>query len=247
MDMRLSERGLALIAYYEASVSLRLSDGSVPYPGGYDNIPEKYLTVYMDTLATRPVPTVGLGTTSYDIDGLQEGQVYSQTDVLEMFRTTIGKYERAVLQAVDKPLTQNQFDALVSFVYNCGAQAFRDSTMLKRINSDSPALAAAEFERWNKAGGVVRAGLIARRKAEAELFRTKQPQARANISESRTVRAAGAMTVVGAVTAVAPAIGPLDQMATFVENHLWIAAVGVACVGIYLIAVRWDDWRRGKR
>jgi len=61
------------------------------------------------------------------------------------------------------------------------------------------------------------------------------------------MRAAGALTVVGTATALAPAIGPLEQFAVFVENHVWVAALLAAGVGAYLVAVRWDDWRKGKR
>lgn len=247
MDMQLSERGLALIAFYEASVSLQLVDGSTPYPGGYDRVPKKYLTVYLDELATKPVPTVGLGTTTYDVEGLEVGTEFSQRDVLEMFRATIGRYEEAVTDLVHVPLNQNEFDALVSFAYNVGTGALAKSTLLKQLNVGNRALAAAEFKRWTKANGVDLSGLIKRRQAEMELFLRKPAKPRENISDSRTMRAAGALTVVGTATALAPAIGPLEQFAVFVENHVWVAALLAAGVGAYLVAVRWDDWRKGKR
>jgi len=247
MKKRLSERGLALIAYYEASTSLKTRDGHVWYPGGYDNIPDKYLKVYADPIATDPVPTVGFGTTSYDIKGLEIGHVYNEADVLRMFETTIGRYEKAVNKHVTVPLNQNEFDALVSFVYNVGIAAFRDSTLLRLLNRSQRVLATNEFHRWNKAGGKEREGLRKRRASEAELFASPVSVPRGDITDSRTMRAAGALGVVGTVTAVAPVIGPLEQAATFVENHIWLAGLIAAAFAGYFIMVRLDDWQKGRR
>jgi len=68
------------------------------------------------------------------------------------------------------PLSQLQFDALVSLAYNIGTQAFRESTLLKRLNTHDYAGAANEFLRWNKAGGQVLEGLRRRREAERAMF-----------------------------------------------------------------------------
>lgn len=67
-------------------------------------------------------------------------------------------------------LTQSQFDALVSFVYNVGVEAFRTSTLLRKLNGADYVGAAAEFKRWKMGGGKVLPGLIRRRKREEELF-----------------------------------------------------------------------------
>jgi lysozyme len=77
---------------------------------------------------------------------------------------------RDVEAAVDIPLTDNQFAALVSFTFNLGAGNLAKSTLLKKLNAGDYASAAAEFAKWNKAGGKVLAGLVKRRAAEAELF-----------------------------------------------------------------------------
>lgn len=66
---------------------------------------------------------------------------------------------------------QHQFDALVSFAYNCGAGALRGSTLLKKFRAGDAAGAAEEFLRWDKAGGRALPGLTRRRKAESALFR----------------------------------------------------------------------------
>ena len=70
------------------------------------------------------------------------------------------------------PLNQNQFDALVSFVYNLGAGAFEGSTLLKDLNAHNFAAVPGQLEEWVHAGSQVLPGLVARRKAEARLFTT---------------------------------------------------------------------------
>lgn len=80
------------------------------------------------------------------------------------------KSEYAINTLVKTKLNQNQFDALVSFVYNVGTRKFAKSTMLKFLNANHFPLAAGQFDRWNKVKGVVCQGLVNRRKSEKELF-----------------------------------------------------------------------------
>ena len=68
------------------------------------------------------------------------------------------------------PLTQGQFDALVSFAYNTKWQAFKDSTLLRKVNAGDMEGAAAEFDRWVHSAGRVLDGLVRRRAAEKALF-----------------------------------------------------------------------------
>ena len=81
-------------------------------------------------------------------------------------KSDLTKYE----QYVTVPINQNQFDALVSFTYNCGA--LKSSTLLKKLNSGDYTGAANEFPRWNKSNGRVLSGLVKRRAAEQKLFNT---------------------------------------------------------------------------
>lgn len=68
-------------------------------------------------------------------------------------------------------LRQCQFDALVSFAYNCGCDALAGSTLLKKIRSGaSEQEIRHEFSRWDKSGGQVLSGLARRRKAEADMY-----------------------------------------------------------------------------
>jgi lysozyme len=78
--------------------------------------------------------------------------------------------ENAVDELVTVPLNQNQFDALVSFTFNLGAERLRTSTLLRKLNAGDYGAAADEFLRWSKSKGVVVAGLKRRRAAERSLF-----------------------------------------------------------------------------
>jgi lysozyme len=85
-------------------------------------------------------------------------------------KATLKDYEAAVLRYVTVPLNQNQFDALVDFAYNAGAQNLRISTLLKLLNQSQYDKAAAEFDKWVKGGGKTLPGLIKRRALERQLF-----------------------------------------------------------------------------
>ena len=77
---------------------------------------------------------------------------------------------RAVQNGVTVPLNQNQFDALVSLVYNIGARAFANSTLLRKLNAGDYTGAAEQFDVWNKSSGTVNQSLVARRASERALF-----------------------------------------------------------------------------
>ena len=101
---------------------------------------------------------------------MKKGQKISQKRAEIFLREDIKKFENGVKKAVSVPLTQNQFDALVSFCYNCGLGAFKNSTLRKKLNAKDYAGAAKEILRWNKSNGVVLEGLKRRRNAEKALF-----------------------------------------------------------------------------
>ena len=115
--------------------------------------------------------TIGYGTIKYP-NGVRvkRGDKITQAQADQYIANDVATFERAVNMLVNVPLNQNQFDALVSFTYNLGATNLSASTLLKKLNSKDYKGAAAEFPKWNKAGGRVLAGLVKRRKAEMELF-----------------------------------------------------------------------------
>lgn len=84
--------------------------------------------------------------------------------------------EKTVRNFVKVDLTQNQYDALVSFVFNVGSHAFRTSTMLRLLNEGKSVTEICEqFGRWVLAGGDVLRGLVNRREMEENLFRGVKP------------------------------------------------------------------------
>ena len=121
------------------------------------------------------VATIGYGSTYY-ADGkpvkLTDAPV-TEAQAQELLQATLAKYEACVNGAVKMPINQNQFDAFVSFTYNVGCSAFRNSTMLRLFNGGYTPQAAAQFYRWTLGGGKVLAGLVSRRAAERALFVSK--------------------------------------------------------------------------
>jgi GH24 family phage-related lysozyme (muramidase) len=92
----------------------------------------------------------------------------SKEAAVELFRKDLAaSYEPAVNDFVKVPLTQNQYDALVSFVYNVGVNGFKNSTLLKRLNAGDYEGAATAFMMWNKPPEI-----IGRRRGEMNQFRT---------------------------------------------------------------------------
>jgi lysozyme len=128
-------------------------------------------------LCSAKICTIGWGTTIYP-----NGKKVTLTDAQitkeqgEMFlKNDVIKFERGVVSLLGTTkVNQNQFDALVSFAYNCGLANLKTSTLLKivRVKPDSEAI-YNQFLRWNKAAGKELAGLTRRRKAEADLYFSK--------------------------------------------------------------------------
>lgn len=87
-----------------------------------------------------------------------------------LLRADLAIAERAVNDLVTVPIAGNQYDALVSFVFNVGVTAFANSTLLRKLNAGDVDGAANEFPRWIYAGGKESAGLLARRAQEQSLF-----------------------------------------------------------------------------
>jgi lysozyme len=117
--------------------------------------------------------TIGYGTTVFpEGHKVLRGDRIIKKSAEEFLRHDLIQFETQVNRLVQVPLTQNQFDALVSFTYNLGGGALERSTLLKKLNDGNYSGAAKEFMRWNKAGGKVLKGLTNRRKREMELFLT---------------------------------------------------------------------------
>lgn len=118
------------------------------------------------------VTTIGFGNTRYE-DGtpVKMGDKITKERAESLFELIADSFASKVKPLVTANVNSNQFDALVSFAYNCGIANLKSSTLLRKVNANpnDPTI-RAEFEKWNKAGGKVLAGLTRRRKAEADLY-----------------------------------------------------------------------------
>jgi lysozyme len=122
------------------------------------------LEAYMPT--PNDVPTIGYGHTKT----ARMGMVINEAKAERLLRSDLEWSREAVNGYVDVPLSQEQYDALVSFVFNVGGSAFRRSTLLRKLNAYDYVGAADEFPRWNKQKGKVLRGLTNRRMYERAKF-----------------------------------------------------------------------------
>lgn len=124
-------------------------------------------------LCAAGLPTIGFGATYYP-DGTKvklTDKAISEFEASTMLGEMLKHYEKSVDSYARDDISQNQFDALVSFAYNCGVGNLKSSTLLKKVNKDpSDKSIRLEFLKWNKAGGKVLAGLTKRRTEEANLY-----------------------------------------------------------------------------
>jgi lysozyme len=147
---RLSQRGAAFIARFEGCV----------------------LRMYNDPTNNA---TIGVGHLIHlgPING-REPQEFrrgiTRKRALELLMGDAGKAARSVRRLIKVPLNQQQFDALVSFTFNCGEGALASSTLRKRLNRREYAAVPSELNKWVLSGGKRLPGLVRRRKAEGALF-----------------------------------------------------------------------------
>lgn len=129
------------------------------------------LTAYKDSVG---VLTIGYGTTNSVLPPdhqITPGMTITQLQAELLLKMGVDtKFSPAVNRMVLAPLTQNQFDSLVCFAYNCGPGNLQNSSLLRFLNGRNYAAAQLEFLKWNKAGGQVLRGLTRRRLAEAVNF-----------------------------------------------------------------------------
>ena len=143
--MRLSDAGLSLIMRFE----------------GYSGV------LYQDVAG---LPTIGYGHLVRPEETAQFIQGIDRSAAEQLLRLDVAKAERAVARFITVPLTQSQFDVLVSFTYNVGAGTLQRSTLRRKVNRGEYQHVPKEFLRYVWAGGKKLPGLTRRRQAEAELF-----------------------------------------------------------------------------
>lgn len=141
--MKISQTGIDLIKYFEGCK----------------------LIAYLDDSGTW---TIGYGHTRV----ARSGWKINQEEAEELLRNDL-MHSEALIRGLGLSLNQNQFDALVSFVYNVGIGNLKQSTLYRLLKKDpNNFFIAYEFPKWRKSGGVILPGLERRRKAEARLYFT---------------------------------------------------------------------------
>jgi len=211
--MRTSAAGQALIARFEG---LRLD--------AYRDAVGVWTIGYGHTAAAgAPRPAAGMRITAAEADAI--------------LARDLARFEAAVDRLVTVALGQTEFDALVSFAFNLGEGNLAASTLLRRLNAGDRAGAAAEFARWNKAGGKVLAGLTRRRAEEAALFRapaapppdpprTPDPlQSKETAMPTETIETGPTPPPAGGPAAAPPASG--EAQPTLAETKSPLASRGV--------------------
>lgn len=142
--MHISAAGLDLIRTHEGCVLVAYPD---PGTGGHPW-------------------TIGYGHTL----GVRRGDVCSFQQAEKWLMEDVDLVEQCIERSVTATLTQGQFDALCSFVFNVGCPAFQSSRLLNFLNTGEPERAAAEFGKWVHSGQTILPGLVRRRRDEWALF-----------------------------------------------------------------------------
>ncbi|CAI2418805.1 lysozyme [Serratia liquefaciens] len=110
--------------------------------------------------------TIGWGHTK----GVKQGDRITQAQAEQFLSDDLTVFELTVNSAIKRPMTQNQFDAMVSLAFNIGGPNFAQSTLVKNFNTGDVQGAADQFPRWKFSAGNVMPGLVKRRAAEREMF-----------------------------------------------------------------------------
>lgn len=145
--MKTSPKGIALIEQFEGLRMAAYQDGAGVWTLGYGHTGRS-----------------GPG------DCVKEGDTCTSAEADAWLDVDVAEAERAVNVLVRVPLSQNQFDALVSFTCNLGWASLEGSTLLRLLNAGATQIAAAEFPKWDHVAGKVSEGLLERRMEERALF-----------------------------------------------------------------------------
>lgn len=242
--MKTSEDGIKLIKEFESMI----------------------LTAYPDPATGGEPWTIGFGHTSAaGLPKVFKGLRITEREAHEILMRDLEPVEKGVLKLVKVPLAQEQFDALVSFAFNCGLENLKKSTLLKRVNKGEFDKVPAEFMKWTKANGKEMKGLIRRRRAETALWRMVDkeekspppqetpikpdaPKPKTSMAKSVEGNATILIGIGAAGTAVKeakPIVQDASDMYTAAVGAVGTPAVLIAIVIIVLAGVVW--WRRKQR
>ena len=128
------------------------------------------LSAYPDPGSGGDPWTIGYGHTGPEV---VDGLVITQEEAEQYLAQDIKRSEANVNAVVHVELTQEEFDALVDFAFNCGCRNLDSSTLMRKLNAGDYEGASQEFIKWDMAAGHHMAGLLKRREAEAAMFISK--------------------------------------------------------------------------
>jgi lysozyme len=225
--MKVSSKGIALIVRFEGEV----------------------LKVYADPIG---LPTLGVGhlLTKAELKKYPLGTPISKALSRQFLAQDLERFEAALERLVEVDLTQNQYDALLSLIFNIGIGAFTKSTLLKKLNRKDYQGAADAFLSWVRAGGSVLPGLVTRRKAERRLFLapdTKPTLSAGNVpsvpeggetqTNSSNPPSASSFGVGDALNSVLTGVDRAADAETRIGRSTWTRTLGSKIVAIFLAIV----------
>lgn len=210
-------------------------------------------------LCPAGVATIGYGST----DGVTLNmKPITQSEGERLLTKDLRWVDAAINKHVKVPLSQNQYDALASFVFNVGEAKFAKSTLLKLLNKGKYDEVPAQLRLWVHSKGKKLKGLERRRDAEAALWgRSDEPEEIGEmpqavdapdkpLTKSRTLANASLASAVGTAMVVTPVIEPAGEVIKIAQEnpHGIFIVCGIALIvfGVIAFILRWDQRRRGK-
>jgi lysozyme len=154
--MEMSDHGCSLLTQWEGFRNTEYKDAA--------GLP----TIGVGHLLTPAECSAGCVAINGDSVSCSGGLTDSQ--VQDLLKQDLKRFEEAVTECVAVPIAQNQFDALVSFCFNVGIDDFKKSSLLKALNAGNFADVPDELRRWTSAGGQRVEGLVNRRENEIKLW-----------------------------------------------------------------------------
>lgn len=148
----------------EIEFERRLDEDGIAFIKKHEGFRKK---AYLDSAG---ILTIGFGSIRIFGRAVRKDDEITEHQALSQMALDLETFEHAVNEHVYVYLTQKQYTALVSFTYNIGQNAFRNSTLLKKLNQSDYNAAADELLRWVNAGGNRIQGLVNRRTDERALF-----------------------------------------------------------------------------
>lgn len=202
--------------------------------------------------------TIGFGS----VRGVRSGMKITKEEAEALLIKDIQDHNKAIYRNVNVPLTQGQFDALSSWVFNLGEANFKSSTALKLLNQGRYDEIPEQLMRWNKArvNGKLQVlnGLTRRRAAEAAIFSRdaklpsdpggpempQKPQAKATkpLTQSKTMAGAGIAGAATALGEITPQIEALVPYSSSMKTVFLICAIGGIALAAY---ARFKDHKEG--